>query len=69
MGTLIRIKNFCFSYKKSEIVSFFQDIERKKVRSYMIFSGIILKKKWSYVVFLGVILNKNGDTWLFRRKC
>ena len=57
MGTLTRIRNVCFSYKKSGVVSFSQDIEWKKV-SYMVFSGIILKKTWSYEIFPGVILEK-----------
>ena len=79
MSTLIRIRSVCFSYRKSGVVLFFQDIDWKKVElyrfsrilngkkwSYMVFSGIILKKIWSYVVFPRVILKKNEDTWLFR---
>ena len=37
MGTLIRIKKVCFSYRKSTVVSFFQDIEWTKVELYGFF--------------------------------
>ena len=40
VGTLIRIRNVCFFYKKSGVVSFFQDIEWNKVELCG-FSGII----------------------------
>ena len=40
MGTLIRIRNVCFSYyRKSEVDSYFQDIEWKKVELYGFFEN------------------------------
>ena len=39
MGTLTRIRNVCFSYRKSGDVSFFQDIEWKKVELYGFFGN------------------------------
>ena len=39
MGTLIRIRNVRFCYRKSGVVSFFQDIEWKKVELYGFFGN------------------------------
>ena len=39
MGTLIRIRNVCLSYWKRGVVSFFQDIEWKKVELYNFFGN------------------------------
>ena len=60
MGILIRIRNVCFSYRKSGVVSFFQNIEWKKVELYDFFGNYL----WSYVVFRELFLI-NGDTRLF----
>ena len=56
--TYKNIRNVCFTYRKSEVVSFFQDIEWKKVDLYDFFRELSFKKMWSYVVFPGVILKK-----------
>ena len=48
VGALIRIRNVCFSYRKSGVVSFFQDIERKKVELYGFFGNY--PKKGSYIL-------------------
>ena len=72
MGTLIRIRNACFSYRKSEVVSFFQDIEWKKVELYGFFQELSLKKvelcgfselffkKWRYARLFRENVEKNG---------
>ena len=72
MGTLIRIRNACFSCRKSGVVSFFQDIEWKKVELYgsfgndpnktcrvRWFSGIYSLKKWRNMV-IPENVEKNG---------
>ena len=59
MGTLIGIRNVCFSYRKRGVE---WNIEWKKVELYGFF-GNHPKKIWSYVAF-GSYSLKNGDTWL-----
>ena len=65
MGTLIRIRNVCFSYRKSGVVSFFQDIEWKKLELYGFFGNYPLKNV-ELSGFSGSYSLKNGDSWLFR---
>ena len=65
MVTLIRIRNVCFSYRKSGVVLFFQDIEWKKSGGTWVFRELCFKK-CGYVDVSGIYSKKNKDTWLFR---
>ena len=64
-GTLIRIRNVCFSYKKSGVVSFFPRILNGKKWSYMVFRELSLTK-FGVMWFFREFSLKNGYTWLLR---
>ena len=66
VGTLIRIRNVYFFYKKSGVVSFFQDIEWNKVELYGFFWNYLKNVKLC-MGFSGRYTKKNGDMCSFKK--